>query len=148
MPHPLPTAARRRARPLRAALPALALLASCSSADPAGPGAACPGPLTLTVGAGTRPSVGWAPACAVQGVTVAESAAGGGPTFPLWQAQATVGEGVTPPVQVGGRPAGASVFGAGEALTVGAAYTVYVVRGTRASGASVDSLTFTARSSP
>lgn len=119
---------------------------ACTGDSPAQPAASCTSALTITVGGGTQPPVNWTPACGVQSVTVVPAAAG--PVgLPAWQAVAA--DGIRPPVRVGDRPTGATVWGGGEALEPGAAYTVYVGRGGRGNPAArVDNLAFTAGAAP
>jgi hypothetical protein len=67
------------------------------------------------------------------------------PPLPIWQASALLG-GLTPPVQIGGSPSGAIIFGGGASLIPGTAYRIYVARGLRGDPAGgVDSLSFTAQ---
>ena len=80
----------------------------------------CTGPVTVTVGDGTQPRLQWEPRCAVSSIVLLE-AGSEALSVPVWSVLAPTGIG--PPVRVGGRPGGTSVFGAGATLVVGESYT-------------------------
>ena len=126
-------------------LGAAILLAGVACAE--GPGTTapvlCSEPVTVTVGRGTQPSLSWEPTCAVTSILVLESD-GEIMSVPIWSVMAL--SGVQPPVRIGARPAGTSVFGAGATLTVGEAYRVTVsTSGSAAPHAGLGTLAFTAR---
>lgn len=103
--------------------------------------ALCTGPVTVTVGSGTQPTVNWEPDCAVTSILLLD-ADSEVLTVPVWSVMAP--HGIGPPIRIGTRPAGASVFGAGAVLDVGESYTVGVStfgRGDPEAG--TGSLTFT-----
>jgi hypothetical protein len=102
----------------------------------------CTAAVVVSVGRGLQPVIGWQPACVATSVTVLP--AGGTLALPVWQGWIVLG-GVTPPVRVGASPPGNAVWGAGESLTPGAPYTIYVARGFRDPSAGEDSLTFIAQ---
>jgi hypothetical protein len=142
---PLPVTAMKLKFIARTLIPIAALLIApgCGTGDPTRP-SLCASAVAVSVGRGLQPAIDWQPTCAVASVLVTSTAAGA--SLPAWWASTQGGGGLAPPVQVGASPPGASVWGAGAALTAGSAYTVYVTRGGRGDPTGgVDSLTFTAQ---
>jgi hypothetical protein len=103
----------------------------------------CESAVTIVVGQGTQPTLDWQPFCGATSVSVVP--VGPAPQLPLWQATPPTG-GIEPPLRVGSAVPGATVWGEGASLTLGAAYMVYVVRGRRGEpNLGVDSVQFTAQ---
>jgi hypothetical protein len=96
-----PDRPRRRAARRPAGRPAALILAlglagvaanACSGAGPTAPDP-CGGPLTLAIGGGPRPTLGWAPACPVYLVAVTDTAG-----RVVWQ-RIGAGNDIAPPVR-------------------------------------------------
>jgi len=85
----------------------------------------CSGQLSVTASSGTKPSISWAPACAVNRLEVFQVGVPAGAVGGGWTISSPTGY-FTPPVSYGVAPSGAVADRPADALQVGKTYEVNV----------------------